>query len=141
MNQNKLFLITLIFNKYSHIRIVVNIPKMENTFLNTFFWGGCQGARNNQVAVLDLPQPWLFNSQLLFTYINLSESGADCYHVTRASGLQKLDNEELIFCRNRMYYIYVCHNLYRFCFYFSFDNVSSVSFFLLNFFYWDIGAL
>ena len=73
-----------------------------------------QGAGKSQVAVLGFPQPQLLNSQLLFTHL-ISDLGADCCHVKSTSGWQTPDNEGLIFCRSRMDFIYMCHDLYRFC--------------------------
>ena len=72
--------------------------------------------RTKQLSWVSHSTNYLFNLQPLFTDFNLSDSGAECCHVTRTSGWQQSGSKGLFFCRSKGDFIHMCHNLYRFCF-------------------------
>lgn len=46
-----------------------------------------------------------------------SNSGTDCWPCHKNIRMVKVWQQDVILCRNRMNFIYMCHNLYRFCCY------------------------
>ena len=111
-----------------------SIPQVKNGFYNhSFFHFECislatredfnssnkkwdlPGSQEESSSCLVLPIAQLFKFTSIVNNLNLSDLWADFCHAVRTSGWQKSDNEGLIFCGNRMDFIYMCHRLYRFC--------------------------
>ena len=84
----------LIFTRYCQPKTVEGIPQMENIFSKHFFsLMGFLGSQEEPSCLMDFPQSWLLNSQLLLTYLPSSDLGAHFSHATRSSVWQMSENE------------------------------------------------
>lgn len=57
----------------------------------------CRGARRSRVALLDFPQPWFFNLQLLFINFKFPDLGVNHFHAIMESSLN--NTEKALFLR------------------------------------------